>query len=339
MRQIFGFFLAVVIFTGGIAALAKNGQPVAGDAPNEPSALNYLLFGVDDAGANTDVILLLGYRFETNALTVMQLPRDTYIEVDGRGRKMNSIYANRLQEHGDRKQALQETSSAIAAALHIPIDGALLFGLSAFSGLVDRIGGVPINIPFAMEYHDDQQGLTILLPAGETVLDGKRAEQFVRFRSAYLEGDVGRLDAQKLFMFAFLKKAMEEADFSDLVSLVWNSGKDAVAQGDVKSAIKIAADAFSRKNETKFSFLTLPGTALYDEEDATWYYVMNRDGGIKAIETYFYNEIFSPSELDEKASFYKKGAAPFENIYFAADMPFAVYTPDNMEDIIIKKKE
>ena len=36
-----------------------------------------------------------------------------------------------------------------------------------------------------------------------------------------------------------LKKAMEEADFSDLLSLVWNSGKDAVAQGDIKNAIKI----------------------------------------------------------------------------------------------------
>ena len=45
MRKILGFFLAVVIFTGGIAVLAKNGEPVSGDMSNEPSALNYLLFG------------------------------------------------------------------------------------------------------------------------------------------------------------------------------------------------------------------------------------------------------------------------------------------------------
>ena len=339
MRKIIGFFLVIAIFVGGGILLTKQGQPVLGDTPDAPSALNYLAFGVDEAGANTDVILLIGYRSAANALTVMQLPRDTYIEADGHDRKINSIYASHLQEHGDRKKALQETSDAIATALQVPIDGAMLFGLSAFSELVDRIGGVPINIPFAMEYRDEQQGLTILLPAGETVLDGKHAEQFVRFRSAYVEGDVGRLDAQKLFMFAFLKKAMEEATLADLLSLTLNNGRDVVVQGDLKNAIKIAAESFSKKNKVNFSFLTLPGVALYDEADATWYYVMNRDAGIKVLKTYFVDDDSAYVGFDENAVFYKKGKIEFESIYFAADTPFAVYTPDNMDDIIIKKKE
>ncbi len=339
MRKILGFLLVITILGGGAIALAKRELPVLGETPKTASALNYLAFGVDEAGANTDVVLLIGYRSEKNALTVMQLPRDTYMKTNGRGGKMNSIYASRLQEHGDRSRALQETSDAIATALQIPIDGAMLFDLSAFSELVDRIGGVPINIPFAMEYHDEQQGLTILLPAGETVLDGKRAEQFVRFRSTYVEGDVGRLDAQKLFMFAFLQKAMEETTFTDLLSLALNNGRETLVQGDFKNAIKIAADAFSRKSEMQFSFLTLPGAALYDEADATWYYVMNRDTGLKAFETYFVDEALVSSDFDERASFYKEGTTPFESIYFATDMPLTVYTPENMDDIIIKKKE
>ncbi len=72
--------------------------------------------------------------------------------------------------------------------------------------IVDAVGGVDIDIPADMDYDDPEQDLAIHLKAGQHHLNGAQAEGFVRFRSGYEQVDIGRVDAQKLFMSAFLQK-------------------------------------------------------------------------------------------------------------------------------------
>ncbi len=77
-----------------------------------------------------------------------------------------------------------------------------MVGFDGFQEIVDAVGGVTLEIPFAMKYDDPAQDLHIDLPAGKQKLDGEKAEMYMRYRkgndgNGYAEGDVGRLSAQK----------------------------------------------------------------------------------------------------------------------------------------------
>jgi len=55
-----------------------------------------------------------------------------------------------------------------------------------------------------MLYHDTEQGLFIDLQPGSQVLDGERAEQYLRFRNDP-DGDIGRIRRQQLFLRAAMQ--------------------------------------------------------------------------------------------------------------------------------------
>jgi anionic cell wall polymer biosynthesis LytR-Cps2A-Psr (LCP) family protein len=55
-----------------------------------------------------------------------------------------------------------------------------------------------------------------IIPAGDVVLKGAEAEWFVRFRNEWLQGDIGRVQNQRRFMQAAMKK---------LFSIVKDEGK------------------------------------------------------------------------------------------------------------------
>jgi sugar/nucleoside kinase (ribokinase family) len=80
----------------------------------------------------------------------------------------------------------------------------------AFARAVDAIGGVEADVPFDMHYDDPAQGLHIHLEKGRQRLDGKAAEQFLRYRSGYATGDLGRVDARSGFLRTVLSQVKEK---------------------------------------------------------------------------------------------------------------------------------
>ena len=82
-----------------------------------------------------------------------------------------------------------------------------------FKEIVDALGGVTVEVPIDMNYHDPIQGLSIELKAGKQKLDGEHAMMFMRFRknddgTGYPMGDLDRNKAQKEFYSAVMKKAL-----------------------------------------------------------------------------------------------------------------------------------
>lgn len=51
-----------------------------------------LVVGHDQVAVNTDVIMLVSFDVANGSLSVMQIPRDTYIEYKGTSHKINSVY-------------------------------------------------------------------------------------------------------------------------------------------------------------------------------------------------------------------------------------------------------
>lgn len=157
---------------------------------------NFVVAGVDEEGLRTDLILLCQYNDITKKINVLQIPRDTKVDTKRSDKKINSAYGTK-----ERETALFRDIKNITG---IEPDKYVIISFKAFRELVDAIGGVEVEVPFRMYYHDPVQSLTIDLLPGKQLLDGKHAEMYMRFRmnddgSGYKNGDIDRIAAQKKF--------------------------------------------------------------------------------------------------------------------------------------------
>ena len=300
-----------------------------------PAPLTALVLGTDDAAQNTDVILVLHYQVADNTLSVMQIPRDTYLESGLGTPKINHIFPALLAKGNSERAALAETADILSDALGINFDAAIALRPQALAHLVDEIGGVPINLPMPLTYDDPDAGLSIRLPAGEQILDGEAAVHFVRYRSGYLEGDLGRVDAQKIFLAALIHRVQESMDISHMLSLLFRPPQGITLLADKLHLVGVAKHFYQNKSVLRAIYFSLPGEAVQIDSGA-WYYAINRTASAKLIEEHF--SLSSPKLFDPARRFCGQ-TIQFENIYFAAEYPYRVFTADEIQDIIIKKRE
>ena len=185
---------------------------------------NFLVVAKDRVSGLTDVIMLINYNISDQGISVMQIPRDTYVEVDDYYyHKINGVYSyylsGRRGESNAEVLALRDFADFLEKNMCVKIHYTALIGIEGFGSIVDAIGGVEMYVPRDMYYVDPYQDLYINLKEGYQTLNGDKAEQFVRFRYGYANGDIGRGDAQKLFMTAFIKKLASSISFTDLGTL------------------------------------------------------------------------------------------------------------------------
>ena len=254
---------------------------------------NFLFVAKDHVAENTDVIMIISFDTVNSGLSVLQIPRDTYIEYNGSGRRINYLYgalhseAKNAGEKDSVSTALNKLASIVERNMCIEIDYHILIDLDGFNSIVDAIGGVEMYVPYDLHYSDPDQGLYINISKGQQVLDGDKAEQFVRFRSDFVEGDLGRVDAQKIFLSAFLRQLKNSFNLKTIPGLV-SSAFECLVDTDVSAAdaVFFAKNILSVELENA-SFVTLPGYATRANVDSgAWYYVMARADTLKVINEY-----------------------------------------------------
>jgi len=161
-----------------------------------------LVLGVDrregDRG-RSDTMLLVVPRVFGGGLKLLSIPRDTRVELPGRGTaKINAAYAF------DGPEA---SAQAVARLLDIPVPTTVVVDFTAVAAVVDAMGGVTLTIERPMRYRDPYQDLVIDLDAGTRRLDGEEALGYVRFRSD-AQGDIGRTARQRVFVQAVLSQLL-----------------------------------------------------------------------------------------------------------------------------------
>lgn len=244
----------------------------------EADSVNILLLGMDREAGLCDLIMLVNIDRHKDRAIAVQIPRDTYARyTEGSYRKLNGAY-NSLGGAGGMVQWLGD-------AFGITIDHYACIGLDTVREAVDAIGGVEVDVPCDMTYRDPEQGLYIDIRAGRTHLDGELAEQFLRFRSSYTMGDVGRLDAQKIFLAAFFEKVTRELTAADALRLL--SSLDGV-ETDM-SAVTMAGLCLSALDMSADNvFLaTLAGREAIAEESGASYYVISSVAARDVMRQYF----------------------------------------------------
>lgn len=178
-------------------------------------AKQVVILGTDAGGGNTDVMYTL--RVKDGVTELIQVPRDTYIA----SKRYGALKANALYAYGGPELVKQELSRHFGR----PVEHHILINLSVIRRLGDSLGGLEVDVPQRMLYHDNTQNLHIDLQPGRQVLRGKNIEGFLRFRHDGL-GDIGRLDRQRLLLKALFDQITKPESLVRLPSLLTAAGKD-----------------------------------------------------------------------------------------------------------------
>src|SRR5204863_7275718 len=150
--------------------------------------------GIDVGGQRSDTILLLHIPGNGGPAVLVSLPRDSYVKIPGYGyNKLNAAYS-----FGGPK-LLAET---VQNNTGLRIEHYMGIGFGGLVNVVDAIGGVRMCLPGPI--HDPASGLN--LKAGCQTLDGAEALGYVRTRHNFNEQDLQRVQDQRLFLRALLRK-------------------------------------------------------------------------------------------------------------------------------------
>ena len=316
--------LAVIFTAVAIArrqsAVSEPDEKVSKDITERGENRNFLLLGRDRASGLTDVIMIASIDTSSKSVTVVQIPRDTYARyTDGSYKKLNGAMSS--------LGGAAEMCKMLSRAMCVDIEGYCVFDLDALVKVVDAIGGVEIDLPFDMDYDDPYQGLSIHLDAGRQTLDGRAAEQFVRYRAGYVRGDLGRMDAQKLFISAFIKKVTETVSPAALIRIIGTVIGDVRTNLGIVDITRLAVTALGVKAEN-MTMVTMAGNDIRLGSRGAWYYVISKSAAVKVLNEFLGADV-SADEFDRDGLFLNPSNHEFAAIY-NSDLP---YYPQNAADL------
>ena len=170
----------------------------------------------------------------------------------------------------------------ISSTFGIYFDYYAVVSTDAFVKIVDAVGGVDIDVQQDMDYDDPEQNLYIHIKKGPQHLDGKQAEGFVRFRHGYVQADIARMDAQKIFLTAFFKKLVSFSSITrvdEILKAVYDSVDTDMslenALGFVKPALSVDLSGIT--------MLNMQGTPYRNG----MYYSLNKAENLKIVNEHF----------------------------------------------------
>lgn len=143
-------------------------------------------------GTLTDTILYVAVNGDD--ISMIAIPRDTLLPDPYM--RINAVY------HYDGAEGLRRE---VEAMLGVPITYYVIVKLDIFQNLVDALGGVTVDVPYAMRYNDNAAGLHINFQPGPQHMDGEDASKFIRYRET-LRGDIDRIDNVKRLAYAMLER-------------------------------------------------------------------------------------------------------------------------------------
>ncbi len=228
----------------------------------EHQAVNILVLGADggDIHGNTDVIMLVRLDRERRTAWVLSVPRDSRVEIPGHGvHKINA--ANPL---GGPDLTVATVSALVGAA----VDHWVLVDFKGAARIIDRLGGVTIDVPVDMHKDDPTQNLHIHIKKGRQHLDGEQAVNFARFRGLVM-GDISRTQNQQLLIREMARQLMASATIDRLPGLIpelWRSVRTDIGLTD---AVRLASWFRGTRDWTVLT-MTLPGNFQWIDGISYW---------------------------------------------------------------------
>jgi LCP family protein required for cell wall assembly len=224
------------------STVGGSADPAATPGPSEPVTtprINIMLTGIDSAEnrshALNDTILVVSLDPTTGDLAMVSFPRDMSRLPMPNGKtysgKINSLmtYAdNRPKEYPEGGMAA--LTKEVGFLLGAPVDYYASVDLDGFRKLIDRVGGVTVNVQTAINdpYYggwDTPGKIGFKISTGKHALDGENALAFVRTRKSLGDSDFGRARRQQQLLVALQRKLVDPAMLPNLPGLLQDATK------------------------------------------------------------------------------------------------------------------
>lgn len=279
--------------------------------------VNILVLGLDkDIGRTrrTDVILVASIDLENKKMLMSSIPRDLIVD----GKKINAYY---------QSEGIEKFTERIEKLTGLEIKRHFIVDYEIFKFLGDELGPIEVFVDRPMYYKDAAQGLEINFSPGYYKMKGKELLAYLRFRKT-AEGDIGRLDKQRVIIEKLAQKALNKNVFS-LTELYREIRKRTEFNMDIGEVVYI----FS-KVKTNFKIDTVPfpyfigddGNLYIDESKHKDYIASFSSGDKKLEEKYRFYVINNSSQRTASESkrieelFKSKGYQPNNIFYEGVDV-------------------
>ncbi|PGZ95354.1 LytR family transcriptional regulator [Bacillus pseudomycoides] len=225
----------------------------------EQKPISILLIGSDqrkDEIGRSDSLMLFTLNPKTKSMKVVSIPRDTYTEIIGKGKKdkINHAYAF---------GGVDMTVKTVENFLDVPVDHYIEVNMEGFKDIVDAVGGVDVNndLEFTQDGHH--------FAKGNIHLTGDEALAYTRMRKEDPRGDFGRQMRQRQVIQAVIKKGANVsslANYGDVLTAIQKNVKTSLTQDQMFDIQKNYKDCLQNTEE-----IQIPGDG-HKAEDGIWYY-------------------------------------------------------------------
>ncbi len=201
----------------GQEVILDDGRSIVLQPWNGTSRFTVLMMGLDrrpnETGVayRTDTMMLLSLDPTTQTVGILSIPRDLYVEVPGYSalQRINSaMVLGELQRPGYGPSLTMQTAQY---NFGIRVHDYLAVDFRAFITVVDAVGGIDVNVPYAIndpQYPNMYYGYeAFYLPAGFHHLDGATALKFARTR--HQSSDFDRAQRQQQVLYAIRDRILD----------------------------------------------------------------------------------------------------------------------------------
>ena len=190
-----------------------------------------LLLGTDGRpGEDTyrsDTIVLARVDPTQKQVTLVSIPRDTKVTINGSTQKINAAHALGGPE---------AVVKAVNKLCGVEISHYAEVSFDGMKELVDALGGVELNVPDRI---DDPKAADFVIEPGLQTLNGDQALAFCRSR-AFPDGDYTRMRHQRIFIAALAKTLLNNVDPANLMPLVESISDMVVTDLSISDIVSLA---------------------------------------------------------------------------------------------------
>lgn len=266
-----------------ISAINDALSPAANKSFTEPFYM--MLIGSDrldddpSAGGRSDTNIVVRVDPANNQATMVSIPRDTKIDIDGYGtNKFNAAY-----NYDGAAGAIREAKQLLG----VDISHYAEVNFEELKALVDAVGGVDVVVDELVD-DPDADGTSahpewdrVIIQEGEQHLTGNEALVFARSR-AYVDGDFTRTQNQRKLIMAIVNKVLS-LPVTELPGVVQSAASAVTTDLSVNDIISLAQQFRDDGDLTIYSAMVPSYTQEISEGGVMVSYVINDEAKTKEM--------------------------------------------------------
>lgn len=225
----------------------------------------------------SDVMILVRVDASKKQITMVSIPRDTPYELDdGSMVKINEAY---------NVGGAAASIGAVSKLTGVPISHYAEVHFSEFQELINKLGGIVVDVPIRVSYKDALTGEKVTIEPGVQTLDGQQAQIFARARHEYGDNQEAKRQSNiRQILMAIIDRVLEKP-VTELPGTVLDLASSVGTDFHTSDLVSLALSFASGPGSMQIYSCTGPSEGAYREEyGGLWLCYENPEGWTRLME-------------------------------------------------------